>query len=175
MTTLIKEQIQTGSPDTSSAVINIDDWAGRVSLDIIGKAGFGSDFHSLAQPENPLNTAYRAAFLPNEDSRKHFIWSLITHPTFINLLPIENSRRLRQGVRAVTKWIRDFVAKRQNDMSENVGKEGSKGVHQDIISAASKHNFSCFPSLLSIKAVFASECIISPEDSAPNFSRGSNY
>jgi cytochrome P450 len=141
MTTLMKEQIQKDSLEASSAMINIDDWAARVSLDIIGKAGFGSDFHSLAQPENPLNLSYRAAFVPNDSSRKVFIWSLITHPKFISLLPIENAKRLRQGVQAVTIWIRNFIAKRQDATAENVEKEGSKVLHQDIISAASKDKF----------------------------------
>ncbi|KAE8442148.1 hypothetical protein EG329_003799 [Mollisiaceae sp. DMI_Dod_QoI] len=134
MTTLMKQQIQTKSPKDSSTIIDIDDWAGRVSLDIISKAGFGSDFHALSHPDTDLNTEYRAAFVPNENSQKIFILSLLTHPTLVNLLPTENAKRLREGVQVVTKWIRDFIADRQSGMSKDAAK--TKIVHQDIISAA---------------------------------------
>lgn len=134
MTTLMRKQIRSGSLEDSSAVVDIDDWAGRVSLDIIGKAGFGSDFHSLAQPDNDLNSAYRNAFTPNKNSRKFFILGMLTHPALVNNLPTENARRLRNGVQAVTKWIRDFLAERQSHIDKKAG--GSKVAHQDIISAA---------------------------------------
>lgn len=134
MTNLIKQEIQSSASDkSSSAVIDIDDWAGRVSLDIISKAGFGSDFHALSHPETDLNTSYRAAFLPNANSRLIFILCLLTHPTLINSLPTANARILREGVGVVTKWIRGFIAQRQGDMPKE---KGNKGVHQDIISAA---------------------------------------
>lgn len=133
LTTLIKQQIQSEGSEKGSAVIDIDDWAGRVSLDIISKAGFGSDFHALSNPETGLNTSYRAAFLPNANSRLIFILSLLTHPTLINSLPTANARTLRNGVGVVTKWIRGFIAERQNDMPKE---KSSKAVHQDIISAA---------------------------------------
>ncbi|KUJ07418.1 cytochrome P450 [Mollisia scopiformis] len=134
MTSLMTEQIQSSSPKDLSMVVDFDDWAGRVSLDIIGLAGFGSAFHALSSPETDLNTAYRAAFLPNKNSRMFFILSLLTHPTLVYMLPIEHSKRLREGVNAVTRWIRGFIAKRQHDKPEKT--EGSTFVHQDIISAA---------------------------------------
>lgn len=134
MTTLIKQEIQSSSSEkNSSAIIDIDDWAGRVSLDIISKAGFGSDFHALSDPETDLNTSYRAAFLPNANSRLVFILSLLTHPTLINSLPTANARTLREAVGAVTNWIRNFIAERQSDMPKE---KDTKAVHQDIISAA---------------------------------------
>lgn len=133
MTTLMKEQIQSQSPRDLSAVIDIDDWAGRVSLDIISKAGFGSDFHALSQPDTHLNTSYRAGFLPNANSQLLFVLSMLTHPAFINRLPTVNAKKLRASINAVTKWIRDFIAERQNATSEI---KKTKGLHQDVISAA---------------------------------------
>lgn len=140
MTTLIKENIRSASPTNSSAVIDVDNWAARVSLDIIGKAGFGSDFHSLSQPEDTLNTLYRDAFVPNKFTPIFFVLSLLTHPTLIIHLPFDQSRRTRRGVKAVTVWIKDFLAKRQDASSEKSDNGGSRLIHQDIISAASKHS-----------------------------------
>jgi len=79
MTELIKKEIITKG-DTAGKTpvkINIEDWAGRVSLDIIGKAGFGSDFSALQNPNTPLNTAYREAFVPDGTSKLFFL--LISH------------------------------------------------------------------------------------------------
>lgn len=70
MVSLIKAEIDT-KPNSSSAItgiVNIDDWSGRIGLDIIGKAGFGSDFNALSNPHTPLNTSYRDGFIPDKAS-----------------------------------------------------------------------------------------------------------
>jgi hypothetical protein len=70
MVSLIKAEIDT-KPNSSSAItgiVNIDDWSGRIGLDIIGKAGFGSDFNARSNPHTPLNTSYRDGFIPDKAS-----------------------------------------------------------------------------------------------------------
>jgi cytochrome P450 len=62
MVALIKTDL---SARPNTCVVNIDDLVGRASLDIIGLAGFGSEFSSLSNPHTHLNDAYRRAFLPN--------------------------------------------------------------------------------------------------------------
>ncbi|KAL2065692.1 hypothetical protein VTL71DRAFT_3362 [Oculimacula yallundae] len=144
MVTLIKQELETGpsAVEKSSASINIDDWAGRVSLDIIGKAGFGSQFSSLSHPNTALNTSYRAAFVPNEKSKLIFILYLLTTPKLVNLLPGKNSAIFREGKKAVTEWVRNIIQERKAEMYNNVDDLdwAEKNGQNDIIAAAMKTN-----------------------------------
>ena len=48
----IKAEIDT-EPNSSGVItgtIDIDEWSGRIGLDIIGKAGFGLDFNAMTNP-----------------------------------------------------------------------------------------------------------------------------
>ncbi|KAH6688251.1 cytochrome P450 [Leptodontidium sp. MPI-SDFR-AT-0119] len=122
MVTLIKQEVETGpnATEKSSASINIDDWAGRVSLDIIGQAGFGSEFSSLSHPYTALNNSYRAAFIPNDNSKLIFILSLLTTPKLVGLLPGKNSALFREGNRSVTDWVRNLIQERKTNMYNDV-------------------------------------------------------
>ena len=44
--------------------IEVNAWASRAALDIIGVAGMGKDFCSLADPNSTLNQTYRKIFSP---------------------------------------------------------------------------------------------------------------
>lgn len=134
MTTLIKQEITSRSPQKSTGMISVSEWASRAALDIISEAGFGSDFHSLAHPNTDLNTSYSQAFVPDESTQPMFVLSVLTHPTLVNLLPTRYSKNQRNGVAAVTKWIHNFLDERQAKIA--TGKSDLKAVGNDIISVA---------------------------------------
>ena len=137
MVALIKADLN-ARPNTS--VVNIDDLVGRASLDIIGLAGFGSKFDSMLNPHGPLNISYRRAFLPNENSRIIFILTLLTHPILVNLLPMKETRGVVDGVRAVTKFVRDLIDDRKRDMYAHIDDMDyfEKSGQKDIISMTMK-------------------------------------
>jgi cytochrome P450 len=138
MTSLIKQEIiaKVGTSSDSPVKINIEDWAGRVSLDIIGQAGFGSDFSSLANPNTPLNTAYMGAFVPDGSSKLFFLLTLLTSPKIVSYLPFKKNKQIRDGITAVTDLIKSLIDERKRQIYLNIdaldctGKAG----HGDIIS-----------------------------------------
>lgn len=141
MVTLIKRDVESRpNSEKFSAPVNIDDWAGRVSLDIIGQAGFGSEFSSLSHPNTALNTSYRAAFVPNENSKLIFVLSLMTTPKLVNWLPGNNSKVFREGKRLVTDWVRTLIQERKAEMYPHFDNVGyvEKNEQKDIIAAAMK-------------------------------------
>lgn len=50
-------------PD-KSASIEVNGWAGRAALDIIGQGGFGQSFNAIQDPDNEINRTYRSMFKP---------------------------------------------------------------------------------------------------------------
>jgi cytochrome P450 len=144
LVSLIKAEINI-KPNPSSAVtgiVDIDDWSGRIGLDIIGKAGFGSDFDALSNPHTPLNTSYREAFIPDSKSALIFLLSILTYPALIRSLPLEKNRQIREGVAAVNRYLNDLISQRKRDMLQNADNSEylDKMGHRDIISSAMKTN-----------------------------------
>jgi cytochrome P450 len=134
MVSLIKVEAEANSK--TPAIINIDDWAGRVSLDIIGKAGFGQDFNSLSDPDSFLNTSYRTAFLPNANSRLYFVLALMTRPKLVNWIPSKINQQVQRGLASVTDFVRDLVSEKQKDWKNVAAAE--QATPKDIITAAIK-------------------------------------
>lgn len=149
LVSLIKADIGT-KPNSSGAitgVVDIDNWGGRIALDIIGKAGFGSDFHALSNPDTPLNTSYREAFIPDSKSTMIFVLSILTYPALIRLLPVEKNRQISLGVKAINSYLNKLISERKllnADHPEYLDKTG----HKDIISAAMRSNAFTTPNLV---------------------------
>ncbi|KAF9577455.1 hypothetical protein BGW38_007324 [Lunasporangiospora selenospora] len=80
---------------------------GRATLDIIGQAGFGYDFQSLASPKNELSNAYKTLF----DSSSALLQFLRTFIPVLNSIPFESNRTrwkaLQSIDRVTTKLIDD--------------------------------------------------------------------
>jgi cytochrome P450 len=45
-----------------SHIVNIHDWIGRATLDVIGTAGLGLEFNAIETPDSPIATSYRARY-----------------------------------------------------------------------------------------------------------------
>ena len=54
----------TGFDNKHRKTIEVNAWASRAALDIIGVAGMGKDFCSMADPISALNQTYRKIFSP---------------------------------------------------------------------------------------------------------------
>ena len=44
--------------------IEVNEWASRATLDIIGQGGFGQSFNAIMDPNNALSQTYRNIFKP---------------------------------------------------------------------------------------------------------------
>ncbi|KAL8731510.1 MAG: hypothetical protein Q9166_003356 [cf. Caloplaca sp. 2 TL-2023] len=54
---------------TKDGHIDIDDWASRATLDVIGLAAFGHNFQTIQVPSNVIGQTYRTILSPNRWSR----------------------------------------------------------------------------------------------------------
>jgi cytochrome P450 len=140
MVSLINDDLKANATAGKASTVDIEDWTSRISLDIIGEAGFGSTFDSLTHPFTPLNNSYRAAFVVDASSRSLFVLSMLTSPALTNLLPIKKVRDKLAGVKEVTAWVKSLIEVRKANMHMNASDENysEKMGHKDIISTVMK-------------------------------------
>lgn len=69
-----------------------------------------------------------------------FILSVLTHAKLVNLLPLKETREIRDGVRSVTKFVKELIGDRRRAMHSNIDDLDyfKKSGHKDIISVAMK-------------------------------------
>ena len=140
MVSLINDDLKANVTAGNASTVNMEDWTSRISLDIIGEAGFGSTFDCLTHPFTPLNNSYRAAFVVDAGSRPLFVLSMLTTPALTNLLPIKKVRAKLAGLKEVTTWVKEVIEARKMEMHRNAGDEHyfEKMGHKDIISTVMK-------------------------------------
>lgn len=145
MVDLLKQEISakaakeaSDAKEDNTATIQTDNWATRVTLDIIGLAGFSSEFNSLSTPDTPLNKAYRGAFLIV--SPRQIVWAVtqLCDTTLMFKLPTARMNKLRDGISHVTGFIRDILEDRRAELIENKDDPDSlkKIAKKDVISTA---------------------------------------
>ena len=108
MTTLIESQVAEQGP-----VVELNDWATRVTLDIIGAAGLGKDFGALRDPDDPLVKKYNTLLEPSTEIGIYFAVNLIFPPWFVRLLPWGLTKTLDEIVKDLYDYALDLVHDRQ--------------------------------------------------------------
>ncbi|KAF2201927.1 cytochrome P450 [Delitschia confertaspora ATCC 74209] len=125
----IKEAKEQGKPDAN--VIEIRDWASRVTLDLIGVAGLGVDFNAIRNPENnELYQTYRKIFSPSKVARILQLASEVIPTWILRLLPVKRNDEMKDAVMTIKKVARELVV----DKRARFEKGGSMDV--DILSVA---------------------------------------
>ncbi|MCJ1459607.1 hypothetical protein MMC28_009986 [Mycoblastus sanguinarius] len=113
--------------------IEVLEWLGRTTLDIMGEAGFGTNFDSLNHPETPMRMAYQRVF--NFDSDGRLFHGLLSFTTLAKYLPMRANRELvaarRTAVSIASEIIRDKQSKK---LSKTLSRE------KDIIALIVRDN-----------------------------------
>lgn len=107
MTDAIANTIKT-NPDGSS-VVEIREWASRATLDIIGLAGMGQDFHALSNPDNELNVTYRTIFSPNRTARLMQLASFFLPEWFLRILPVKRNEEFKEAITTIKRVAGELI------------------------------------------------------------------
>ncbi|KAH7074210.1 cytochrome P450 [Paraphoma chrysanthemicola] len=128
MTDRMSETIK-GSSD-GSTVIEIREWASRATLDIIGLAGCGQDFDSLANPDNELNQTYKSIFSSNRGAQiVQLFLGMLPHWLAV-ALPLKRNDEIGKAISTIKNVARDIIANKRAKMLEG------KAYQVDILGVA---------------------------------------
>jgi cytochrome P450 len=115
-------------------VVEINQWANKATLDIIGVAAFGRDFHSLTTADNELAKNYEEILEPTTNKAAFFTAHLFLPRWFIAKLPWNLNESLARTTGAVRRSCRQLV----QDKKEIIKTQSANQV--DILSILLKSN-----------------------------------
>ncbi|KAK1828685.1 cytochrome P450 [Podospora conica] len=124
--------------DDTNKAIDMNWWASKVTIDIIGLAAFGQDFRVLANFDDPLIRNYDKLLKPGKGKFLYFLLSIMLGRDFVKLLPWKTARTFEQ----TTANIRSICGQIVSDKRAAIAKTPMDG-HLDILSLLIKSdNFS---------------------------------
>ena len=116
-----------------SKCFEVLDWLNRTTLDIIGKAGLGTDIDSLDNPMTPLRDAYRRCF--DFDLEARIINGLAAFTPLIRLLPARANRDIQIARNIILSRAQQIIQEKQKP-----GEAAEVARHKDIIGLIVKDN-----------------------------------
>ena len=134
MTTIVRADGATLAKEKNtspSAVINVAGWASRATLDIIGVAGMGQDFHAIQDPDTELNVTYRSIFKPDRQILILGLLSTIIPIRIISSLPFKRNNDVAAAAGTIRRVCRELIYRKQKLLDE-----GEKRTEVDILSVA---------------------------------------
>lgn len=124
----ISKQTQKDGYDTSKG-IEVNQWASRATLDIIGLAGMGQDFGSLLNEDNPLNVTYRKLFKPTRVGQFIGILNTLLPPWVIRNLPLQRNDDIKNASETIKRTCFDLIQQKKIAMAKGT-------TDKDILSVA---------------------------------------
>ncbi|KAM7194494.1 putative cytochrome P450 E-class, group I [Rhypophila sp. PSN 637] len=129
MAKIWREEMTSASVTTKS--YEILEWLNRCTLDIIGKAGFGYDTHSLEDPDVPIREAYRLVFAFDFFSRLlHGLQAFIPASKYI---PAKMNRDMETSRAIILAKATEIITTKLDEAENNIGSK-------DILALIAKEN-----------------------------------
>jgi cytochrome P450 len=92
-----------------AGLLEINHWANKATLDIIGQAGLGRDFMSLEDSRNELIDTYEEILEPTPEKQIFFGLNLLLPIWLVNALPLNLVKRTRVTTSVLRKACLDMV------------------------------------------------------------------
>ncbi|KAJ8124317.1 hypothetical protein O1611_g9323 [Lasiodiplodia mahajangana] len=113
---------QPTSPDPEkahkSAVIEVGNWASRVTLDIIGVAGLGHDFGAIKDQHSELNETYRQVFQPSRQAQIMGLIGQLVPEWFLSKLPIKHNENINGASQYIRSVCRGLIVEKKQKVAE---------------------------------------------------------
>jgi cytochrome P450 len=126
---------------TKEPEIELGVWFTRATLDIIGVAGFGRDFSSLKNPDEPFVRDYQALMEPKQEKAMFFLLSMYIPYRYVSRIPFWSvPRDLRRISAFLFSWGRDMAQERRAELADPKVPQSEKQKRKDILSLLVKSN-----------------------------------
>lgn len=115
--------------------VEFNEWATRVTLDIIGVAGVGRDFGALRNPNDPLVRDYNEILEPTIGKGLYFAANVFGPQDLIQKFPFKYSKIIAETTRNLRTFCREVI-----DAKRQAVREGKTVDGMDILSILVRSN-----------------------------------
>lgn len=123
---------------TEQGIVGVDDWAVRLSLDILGAAGLGQDLGCLRNPDSPIMKAYHDVYRPSGQAIILDLLYLVLPGPLVNLLPVTRNIEYARAAKTIAGVCQDIVSDKRASLGFAPGRvdgeQASEGGGADIVS-----------------------------------------
>lgn len=113
-----KEVTQQTKISETEAIIEMSEWAGRATLDIIGLAGFGQDFNSIRDPNASLSRTYRTVFKPSRQGRYLALLNNFFPGWLIKRIPVKRNGEIEAAVVLIRDICRNNIQLKKEKLEQ---------------------------------------------------------
>lgn len=113
--------------------VEVQGWASRLALDIIGVAGLGRDFGAIRNPDDPLVKTYATILKPTLAALVLTVMRLFLPASIVNVIPVRTNGDMATASQHIRDVCRDLVKTRKARMQEE-----DEQAATDLISTALK-------------------------------------
>ncbi|KAL9092124.1 MAG: hypothetical protein Q9165_004557 [Trypethelium subeluteriae] len=114
--------------------VEVNHWANKVTMDIIGLAGLGREFNALKNSDDKLIQNYEEILEPTSEKVLFFTLNILMGRSFVRLLPWKVNARMR----ITTSTLRDICRQLVRDKRELIKMRGAEQI--DLLSILIKSN-----------------------------------
>ncbi|KAL8661661.1 MAG: hypothetical protein Q9168_008363 [Polycauliona sp. 1 TL-2023] len=120
----------TDSGPDNSLNIEVNQWASRATLDIIGQGGFGQSFNALQDPDNALSGTYRTMFKPGRTGQILGILGFLLPQWLVRQLPFIRNGTMQRSSDFLRAFCRSIIESKRRISKDETAKE------RDILTVA---------------------------------------
>ncbi|KAI0104840.1 cytochrome P450 [Nemania sp. FL0031] len=98
-------------------IIEVMEWASKVTMDVIGIAGLGHDFNTLATPDDPLVKSYEAA--TGDHMLLYFVMSMWFSFEFVQKLPWNKNVMFKESTSQMKNICHRLIRQKKRALRQN--------------------------------------------------------
>ncbi|KAF2169739.1 hypothetical protein M409DRAFT_52246 [Zasmidium cellare ATCC 36951] len=134
----VSQQLTDGTTPKSAdgePIVEVNHWANQVTMDIIGMAAMGRDFHALKNGEDPLIVNYEELLEPTKEKNLYFLLNILLSPPVVAKIPWKLNERSKIIQQNIVNISLQLVKEKKEAM-----KTEAEGVSKDLLSLLIRTN-----------------------------------
>jgi cytochrome P450 len=108
---------ETAAP-AGDAVLQVEDWASKATLDIIGVAGMGQDFGAIRDPDALLSRTYKTVFKPSRSARLLGFVALVVPDWIVRRIPVARNGEIEKAASTIREVCRNLVRAKKEKLDK---------------------------------------------------------
>jgi cytochrome P450 len=113
-----QSDLEKGPIAADQAVMEVGTHSSRATLDIIGVAGLGRDFHAIADPNTELYRTYSVVFMPSRQAQVLGLLNLFMPHWFVRRLPIKRNGEVEAAAKVIRKTCSDLIMAKKEKLEK---------------------------------------------------------